>query len=100
MFLLPAFTGQGHECQDILSLCDGMHVYTDHTLVYTVIRKSFREWSQNHINSKGKNPSVPSCVLPVNQKLGLSWKLCLMPRSVGSVLGLVDMVSVYCDGVR
>ena len=27
--LLLAFTRLGHECQDILSLCDGMHVCTD-----------------------------------------------------------------------
>ena len=29
VFLLPAFTPLGHECQDLLSLCNGMHVYTD-----------------------------------------------------------------------
>ena len=29
VFLLPAFTQLGHECQDLLSLCDGMHVCTD-----------------------------------------------------------------------
>ena len=23
VFLLPAFTNLGHECQDVLSLCDG-----------------------------------------------------------------------------
>ena len=28
VFLLPAFTPQGHDCQDLLSLCDGMHVCT------------------------------------------------------------------------
>ena len=27
--LLPAFTRLGHECQDLLSPCDGMHVCTD-----------------------------------------------------------------------
>ena len=27
--LLPAFTRLGHECQDLLSLCDGMYVCTD-----------------------------------------------------------------------
>ena len=25
--LLPAFTRLGHECQDLLSLCHGMHVH-------------------------------------------------------------------------
>ena len=29
VFLLPAFTRLGHECQDLLSPCDGMHVFTD-----------------------------------------------------------------------
>ena len=47
LFLLPAFSHLGHECQDLLSPCDGMLVCTDCTLVYTLIRKSFREWSQN-----------------------------------------------------
>ena len=28
-FCLPAFTRLGHECQDLLSPCDGMHVCTD-----------------------------------------------------------------------
>ena len=29
VFLVPAFTRLGHECQDLLSPCDGMHVCTD-----------------------------------------------------------------------
>ena len=29
VFLLPVFTRLGHECQDLLSTCDGMHVCTD-----------------------------------------------------------------------
>ena len=29
VFLLPAFARLGHECQGLLSLCDGMHVCTD-----------------------------------------------------------------------
>ena len=29
LFLLPPFTCLGHECQDLLSLCDRMHVCTD-----------------------------------------------------------------------
>ena len=29
VFLLPAFTRLGHEGQDLLSLCDEMHVCTD-----------------------------------------------------------------------
>ena len=29
VFLLPAFTRLGHECQDLLSPCDEKHVCTD-----------------------------------------------------------------------
>ena len=41
VFLLPAFTRLGHEREDLLSPCGGMHVCTDYTSVYTLIRKSF-----------------------------------------------------------
>ena len=41
VFLLSGFTRLGHERQDLFSPCDGMHVCTDQTLLYTLIRKSF-----------------------------------------------------------
>ena len=44
VFLLPAFARLGHECQDLWSLCDGMHVSTDQT--------------RTHVYSKGKIPST------------------------------------------
>ena len=57
VFLLLPFIRQGHECQDLLSLCDGTHVSTDKTLVYNLIRKSFRvNGVRTHVNSKGKIP--------------------------------------------
>ena len=40
-FLLPSFIRLGHECQDLMSPCDGMHVCTDKTSVYTLIQRSF-----------------------------------------------------------
>ena len=40
VFLLLAFTRLGNECQDLLIPCNGMHVCTDKTLVYTLIEKS------------------------------------------------------------
>ena len=46
-FLLPIFACLGHECQDLLSLCNGMHVCTDWTSIYTLKQKNFRDWSQN-----------------------------------------------------
>ena len=47
VFLLPAFTRLGHECQDLLSPSEGMYVCTDYASGYALIQKSFREWSQN-----------------------------------------------------
>ena len=38
VFLLPAFTRLGNECQELLGPCDGMHVYTDWTSLYALIR--------------------------------------------------------------
>ena len=37
VFLMPAFTHQGHVDQDLLSLCDGMHACTDWTLDFSLI---------------------------------------------------------------
>ena len=37
VFMEPAFIRLGHELQDLLSPCDGMHVSTDQTSVYTLI---------------------------------------------------------------
>ena len=59
VFVLPAFTHLGHERQDLLSPCDGRHVCTDQTSVYTLIRKSFGgNGVRTHVNSKGKIPST------------------------------------------
>ena len=41
VFLLLAFTRLGHECQDLLSLCNRIHVCTNVPLIYTLIWKSF-----------------------------------------------------------
>ena len=59
VFLLPAFTLLGHECQDLLSPCDGMRVCTDWTSVYTVIRKSLRERGQNLCELQGEKSPLP-----------------------------------------
>ena len=59
LVLLPAFTRLGHECQDLLSPCDGMHMCTDLTWAYTLIQKSFRgNGVRTHVNSKVKIPST------------------------------------------
>ena len=59
VLLLPAFTHLAHECQDLLSPCDRMHVCTDKTLVHTLLRKSY--WgmeSEPMLTPRGKT-SLP-----------------------------------------
>ena len=42
----------------------------------------------------------PGRVIPVTQKLALQRLPCQAPGMIGSALGLVGPVSVYCDWVR
>ena len=42
----------------------------------------------------------PGRVIPVTSKLVLQWLPCQAPGDIGSVLGLVGPVSVYCEWVR
>ena len=44
VFLLPAFTHLGHECQDLLSLCDGIQTRPQ---IILSSKRVYREWSQN-----------------------------------------------------
>ena len=39
-------------------------------------------------------------MIPVTSKLALQWLHCQAPGVIGSALGLVVLVSVYCDWVR
>ena len=52
----------------------------------------------------GSNPACagifPGRVIPVTSKLELQWLPFLAPGVIGSVLGLVGPVSVYCNWVR
>ena len=57
VFLLPVFSQLGYDRRDLCSPSNGMHVCTDETSVYTLIRKSFGgNGVRTHVNSKGKNP--------------------------------------------
>ena len=57
VFLLLAFTRLGHECQDLLSSCDRMHVCTDQTSVYTLTRERFRGMeSEPMLTPREKSP--------------------------------------------
>ena len=42
----------------------------------------------------------PGRAIPMTQKLALLWLPCQAPGVIGSALGLVGLVSVYCDCMR
>ena len=65
-------------------------------LVGLVVRRPPRERK-----IPGSNPGFfRGRVIPVTQKLALQWLPCQAPGVIGSALGLVGPVSVYCDWVR
>ena len=70
-----------------------------HRLVGLVVRRPPRERK-----IPGSNPACARIfrgrVIPVTQKLALQWLPCQAPGVIGSALGLVGLVSVYCDWVR
>ena len=58
---------QGHVCQDLLSLCDGMYVCTDETSVYPLIQKSLR-------GGGGEN-GVITHIISKGKKIPFTWKI-------------------------
>ena len=46
VFLFPAFTRLGHECQDLLSPSDGMYVSTTRPRFMLSSERVVREWSR------------------------------------------------------
>ena len=81
--LLSAFTCLGHECWDLLSLCDGMHASTDYTSVYTVIQRSLGgNGVRTHVDSKGKIRSAGK-ILP---RGGLNPRCCIKQDSQPNTL--------------
>ena len=57
VFLVLAFIRLGHERQDLLSPCDGMHLCTDSTSVYTLIQKSFRDMESEPVLTPSEKKS-------------------------------------------
>ena len=58
-----------------------------------------------HVNPLGNgfcraDMSSPVCICFLRSSLWPSWLPCQVPGIIGSVLGMVGLVSVYCDWVR
>ena len=55
VFLLPAFTHLGHECQDLLSLWWNASMHILDLGLYFHLQKFWGNGVRTHVNSKGKN---------------------------------------------
>ena len=70
-------------------------LHTKHRLAGRVVKAS-----ASGAEEPGLDGIFPGRVIPVTSKLALQWPPCQAPGVIGSVLGLVGPVSVYCDLVR
>ena len=80
----------GHKCQDLLSLCDGMHVCTARPLFILSSKIVIGNGVRTHVNSKRHRlvrhwqPSVILCTQNISQKLSCwqnshsMWVVCLL----------------------
>ena len=69
-------------------------------LVDLVVKASASRAEDPGFESRFRRDFFPGRVIPVTQKLALQWLPCQAPGVIGSALGLVGPVSVYCDWVR
>ena len=76
-----------------------------HWLSYSTV--SLALWLTRPPRERQTQGSIPACagifrgqVIPVTLKLALQWLPCQAPGVIGSALGLVGSVSVYCDWMR
>ena len=73
--------------------------HEDH-LVGLVVKTSASRAEGPGFDSRLRRDFFRGRVIPVTSKLALQWLPCQANGVLGSVLGLVGLVSVYCDWVR
>ena len=71
-----------------------------HRLGGLVVKASVSRAEDPGFESRLRRDFFRSRVIPVTLKLALQWLPCQAPGVIGSALGLVGPVSVYCDWVR
>ena len=69
-------------------------------LVSQVVKASASGAEDPEFDSRLRRWDFLGRVIPVISKLALRWLPCQAPGVIGSTLGLVGPVSVYCDWVR
>ena len=65
-----------------------------------VVKASASRAEDPRFDSRLRVGIFPGRVIPVTYKLALQWLPCLAPGVLGSALGLVGPVPVYCCWVR
>ena len=71
-----------------------------HRLVGLVVKASASRAEGPGFESRLRRDFFRGRIIPVTSKLALQWLPCQGPGVIGSALGLVGPVSVYCDWVR
>ena len=71
----------------------------DH-LVGLVVKASASGVEDPGFESSLQRDFFPGRVIPVTYKLAFKWLPCQAPGIIGSVLGMVGPVLVYCDWVK
>ena len=71
-----------------------------HRLIGLVVKASASRAEDPGLESRLRRDFFRGRVIPVTSKLALQWLPCQTPGVIGSVLGLVGPVSIYCDWVR
>ena len=71
-----------------------------HRLVGLVVKASASRAEDPGFESRLRRDFFRGRVMPVTSTLALQWLPCQAPGVIGSALGLVGPVSVYCDWVR
>ena len=94
---------------EVLQTGNGLH-WNKHVLDKQVMTFCVRSAERTHHSPRERKipgfriPMEPGFfrgrVIQVTQKLALQWLPCPAPGVIGSALGLVGPVSVYCDWVR
>ena len=83
------FSSLSHSLSDVVSSCDH--------LVGLVVKASATRVEDPGSNCRLRRDFSGVESYPVTSKLALQWLPCQAPGVIGSVLGLVGPVSVYCD---
>ena len=100
MFCRTVLLNQTHQATRCLSWPSNIRCLAGGPPRWLVVKASTSRAEDPDFKSRLRLDFSGVRVIPVTSKLALQWLPCQVPGVIGSVLGLVGLVSVYCDWVR